>query len=276
MTATNSMIAPSGVFQPLRKFWAKVTSIKKVHLRRHTKSPAATDPAKAQGPAELMIDPAILAQSNSVEILPISNPHGTENCQHLPDLTSQITREAEARASTPQLIVSTVEEETNAKSVTEYEEIDFDGVDEETKGDISGVEPVRSLWEKAMESEDLSDEERAILLEDCDDLVVLSTNSSGKEGIEDIVSDVMQKTQGALKKYKSKGWEIDVGNGRKIDIKDKAMSIISSVLVLKDVIQAGLRFDPTGYGSAAWSVLTLGLSVSLSLILPSRYNLETH
>lgn len=45
--------------------------------------------------------------------------------------------------------------------------------------------------------------------------------------------------------------------------KDTAKKILTSVLTIKKIIDAGVAFDPTGYGASAWAVVSFGLTVGL-------------
>ncbi|ROV87403.1 hypothetical protein VSDG_09699 [Cytospora chrysosperma] len=43
--------------------------------------------------------------------------------------------------------------------------------------------------------------------------------------------------------------------------KDTAKKILTSVLTIKKIIDAGVAFDPTGYGASAWAVVSFGLTL---------------
>ena len=76
------------------------------------------------------------------------------------------------------------------------------------------------------------------------------------------VEHVIEITKKALSEYKSSDWTVKLSRGRTIDIKKKASRIISSALVMKEIINTSLEFEPTGYGAAVWMVVGFGLEVS--------------
>jgi hypothetical protein len=62
--------------------------------------------------------------------------------------------------------------------------------------------------------------------------------------------------------YEAGGWHIERKGHEDINVRDKAKSLLLSVLTFKDLIDAGLKFDVSGYGALAWSVVSFGLNVS--------------
>ena len=46
--------------------------------------------------------------------------------------------------------------------------------------------------------------------------------------------------------------------------KQRWLSLVRSVSRFKSLIDAGLQFDPTGYGALAWSVLSFGLEAAIN------------
>lgn len=50
-------------------------------------------------------------------------------------------------------------------------------------------------------------------------------------------------------------------NQRKDDIRATAHKILNSALSFQDVISNAVKFDPTGYASIAWAIVSLGLTV---------------
>ena len=56
------------------------------------------------------------------------------------------------------------------------------------------------------------------------------------------------------------GWVTDDGT-RRVIVAQRAEKVITAVLELKDFVSQGLKFDVTGYGTPAWSVITLGVQV---------------
>lgn len=61
--------------------------------------------------------------------------------------------------------------------------------------------------------------------------------------------------------YEVRGWHIKQKNKEDIIIRDKARTLLCSILSFKDLVDAGLKFDVSGYGATAWSVVSFGLKV---------------
>jgi hypothetical protein len=51
-----------------------------------------------------------------------------------------------------------------------------------------------------------------------------------------------------------------------------AKSILLSALTVKEVLDSILQFDPTWYGSAAWSVVSFSLTVRVIVVLRNLFN----
>jgi hypothetical protein len=58
------------------------------------------------------------------------------------------------------------------------------------------------------------------------------------------------------------GWRCNRSGGGRVAVARQAENILSAVLQLKDLVSAGLKFDATGYGATAWSLVTFSLQVS--------------
>jgi hypothetical protein len=57
---------------------------------------------------------------------------------------------------------------------------------------------------------------------------------------------------------------------RREGIRTTAHIIINSALSFQDVVNTAVRFDPTGYASSAWAIVSLGLTVGLSYMEAER------
>ena len=109
----------------------------------------------------------------------------------------------------------------------------------------------RDLWRAAFES--LSHDEQSAL--------DASTNQNPKKPASHLVDEVINLTREKCAQYEACGWHIKREGREDINIRDKAKSLICSALVVKDLIDAGLQFDVSGYGALAWSVVSFGLQV---------------
>jgi hypothetical protein len=48
---------------------------------------------------------------------------------------------------------------------------------------------------------------------------------------------------------------------RKDNTRETARKILNCVLSFQDVVNNAVKFDPTGYASSAWAIVSLGLTV---------------
>ena len=109
----------------------------------------------------------------------------------------------------------------------------------------------RDLWRAAFES--LSYHEQSALDP--------SINQNPKKPPSQLVDEVIDLTREKCAQYEAGGWHIKREGREDINVRDKAKSLICSALVVKDLIDAGLQFDASGYGALAWSVVSFGLQV---------------
>ena len=109
----------------------------------------------------------------------------------------------------------------------------------------------RDLWRAAFET--LSHDEQSALDP--------STNQNPKKPASHLVDEVINLTKEKCAQYEAGGWHIKREGREDINVRDKAKSLICSALVVKDLIDAGLQFDVSGYGALAWSVVSFGLQV---------------
>lgn len=71
------------------------------------------------------------------------------------------------------------------------------------------------------------------------------------------VEDVMERTEVKYKEYSQRGWHTKKGDTTKeTNIRVKAKDIMCSALQFKNIVDAGLKFDPTGYGTIVWGVVS--------------------
>ncbi|KAI1827648.1 hypothetical protein F4861DRAFT_328758 [Xylaria intraflava] len=114
------------------------------------------------------------------------------------------------------------------------------------------LEPLRDLWAEAWESDDVGDERRTLLRGKWGDGEV---EELGK-GPKDLINNVIALTEYKLGTY-ARRWGVEDNKATS----GKARSILLSALTVKEIIETGFKFDPTGCGSAAWAVVSFGLKV---------------
>lgn len=101
---------------------------------------------------------------------------------------------------------------------------------------VADSHPPRNLWQDAFDK--LDDNKKGVL-------------GMQQPSIAGIVEEVIGKTQEKYKDYKASGWKIKIGKGKsEINIRDEAKKILSSALRFKDLVDAGVKFDATGYGNS--------------------------
>ncbi|KAI9833766.1 MAG: hypothetical protein M1819_003499 [Sarea resinae] len=112
----------------------------------------------------------------------------------------------------------------------------------------------RDLWEVAFEK--LDDNSKGILQKQ-------QINTSGQpSSATDIVTQVVEQTKKKYDEYRKGSFKISRRHGKgEINVRDTAKSILSSALDFKGIIDAALKFDPTGHVSSAWAVVSLGLAM---------------
>jgi hypothetical protein len=117
--------------------------------------------------------------------------------------------------------------------------------DDKDMESASASRPLRDFWAEAWNSNEVGEERRALL----------KGKWQGRNSLK-LVEDVVQNTQDKMASYKAR-W----GSEDDKTALGKTRSILESALTVKNLFDAGLKFDPTGYGSAAWTVLSFGLTV---------------
>ena len=64
------------------------------------------------------------------------------------------------------------------------------------------------------------------------------------------VEKVMELTEAKYEEYCRRGWHMKKGNtAKETNVRIKAKEIMCSVLQFKVIVDAGLKFDPSGYGT---------------------------
>lgn len=122
-----------------------------------------------------------------------------------------------------------------------------DQADAESHSNTSSSDPLRDFWAEAWNSDEVGEERRNLLRDDC---------AEEETDSQELVNGVIEHTQDKLATY-TKRW----GSDEEKTAAGVARSILLSALTVKDLVDAGLKFDPTGYGSSAWAVVSFGLKV---------------
>jgi hypothetical protein len=112
------------------------------------------------------------------------------------------------------------------------------------------VNEARDLWAKAFAC--LSQEDRSALL---------PAGSNGKLGdamsLRMEVTKVKDLTEIKYKEYCRRGWHTKKGDiSKETNVRIKAKEIMCSAMQFNSIVEAGLKFDPSGYGTIVWGVLS--------------------
>lgn len=126
--------------------------------------------------------------------------------------------------------------------------------------------PLPNFWEKAWSSENVGKRRQALLQGH-----LPKPAGSGKKPVtaasrahsqKAVVEDVIKHTQEKMASYTAR-WGSSEDNKTTLSV---AKSILVSAQTVKTVFDSIVQFDPTGYGSAAWTVVSLGLTVCLNVV----------
>lgn len=118
----------------------------------------------------------------------------------------------------------------------------------------------RLLWKEAAEK--LNDEERKALGLQFDQPLSLTA----------AIDEVAQQVEKACEQYEARGWKIKRSDGSvKVDVRASAKSILKCALRSKGIVEAAVKFDPTGYCKFAQQ-----LTSSLLTSLYSRFSVDCH
>ena len=78
-----------------------------------------------------------------------------------------------------------------------------------------------------------------------------------------LVQSVVDETKKRYRESQEAGWKMSRANGKsETNLRAAAEKILSSVLRFKDLIDAGVTFDPTGHAASAWTIISLGLRIT--------------
>ncbi|GLB03575.1 hypothetical protein AtubIFM57258_008814 [Aspergillus tubingensis] len=114
------------------------------------------------------------------------------------------------------------------------------------------VEPKRNLWEEAWMSVDVGDANRKSLTQKWQDRNINRMGKLPKEYVE----GVMNLTKSKLRIHQERWPSKTKGNAY-----DRASSILKSVMTVQALGDVVVKFDPTGYASIAWAVVSFGLTL---------------
>ncbi|KAF2875677.1 hypothetical protein BDV95DRAFT_280061 [Massariosphaeria phaeospora] len=122
-------------------------------------------------------------------------------------------------------------------------------------GTLSLKNPREDLWQVAFGSSDLTDDQRSTLISPSGSTTDLTSPPS-------LVDEIISLTRKRCTEYEQSGWHLQTeSGGKEIRVSAKAKRILCSVLGYKALVDAGVKFDATGYGATAWSIISLGLQL---------------
>ncbi|KAJ5618683.1 hypothetical protein N7528_006794 [Penicillium herquei] len=108
----------------------------------------------------------------------------------------------------------------------------------------------KDYWQMAYET--LTETERNILVKHLPGIPATTEPlENGRARTKQILDQVIEATKSQYK-----------DNQGKDGIREKAQKILNCVLSFQDVVKSALQFDPTGYASSAWGIVSLGLTMA--------------
>jgi hypothetical protein len=119
--------------------------------------------------------------------------------------------------------------------------------------------PPKDLWKAAFDQ--LNQEEQNILQPSNG-----PASTNGQENVlrtTDVIDKVLESTKQEYEEYQKRGgMKIKRSKGEDIDLRQLSWKIINAALVFKEIIGVGAACDPTGHAASAWTIVSLGLTVS--------------
>jgi hypothetical protein len=222
------------------------TEEQKAGVRRETSVPHMEKPRVVENPVvaeKLSVEeterPSVVEKLSVDEKAPVvEKPSVVEE----PVFNKRRSIAANSANKTAQVLISEIPA-NKAPPGTPKEETNFpgsskapqDGSTEETLSD----EP-KDLWREAFKKLQDSKPDVARRLN-------TETNCSGRNQVEGIIRQVDLVKE----KYEKNGWKyVRVKNGQEVEInvRDAAFKMLDGLIKFKSLVDAGLKFDPTGYG----------------------------
>jgi hypothetical protein len=116
----------------------------------------------------------------------------------------------------------------------------------------------KDLWQSAFDQ--LDQDEQDVLLQRN---ISTSSNKNDENNLRtaQLINEVIKITKERYEGYQQGGIKIRRSTGEEIDLRKTSQKIIDAALSFKDIINAGVAFDPTGHAASAWAVVSLGLTV---------------
>lgn len=143
------------------------------------------------------------------------------------------------------------------------EESATDEDDEEDNSPVASPLPSstakpRDLWNEAWEALDkqVKDLLKPLSKPDATGVMYQDKRLEAKQ-----MDNIMNNAQRKLEDYR-KQWDEHAKNQDAQPGISSVSNLVTSILTVKELIDAGVKFDPTGYSSSAWAVVSFGLTVS--------------
>lgn len=154
--------------------------------------------------------------------------------------------------------LTTVAQLDNTGAKGESESESEENRPEDDKDDDDAVDKsARDFWKEAWESDELGEAKRA-LLQGRSGVGKSKDQKPSRVNSIELVGLVIENTEAKMVNYKAR-WGSDNGETSLRNAK----SILFSALTFKDLLDNVVKFDPTGYCSAAWAVVSFGLTLAL-------------
>ncbi|GMG33131.1 unnamed protein product [Aspergillus oryzae var. brunneus] len=124
------------------------------------------------------------------------------------------------------------------------------------------INQAQDLWQSAFDQLDRKEQQILSTLK----YVPIQEGNGGEQNgnspTEAIIEKVIQGTKQQYEGYQNGGIKIRRSTGEDIDLRKLSRNIIDAALSFKDIVSAVVAFDPSCYAASAWTVVSLGLTVS--------------
>ncbi|BAE55954.1 unnamed protein product [Aspergillus oryzae RIB40] len=124
------------------------------------------------------------------------------------------------------------------------------------------INQAQDLWQSAFDQLDRKEQQILSTLK----YVPIQEGNGGEQNgnspTEAIIEKVIQGTKQQYEGYQNGGIKIRRSTGEDIDLRKLSRNIIDAALSFKDIVSAVVAFDPSCYAASAWTVVSLGLTMT--------------
>ncbi|KAE8330728.1 hypothetical protein BDV39DRAFT_212675 [Aspergillus sergii] len=124
------------------------------------------------------------------------------------------------------------------------------------------INQAQDLWQSAFDQLDRKEQQILSTLKYPPAQLENDSDQNGHSPTEAIIEKVIQGTKQQYEGYQNGGIKIRRSTGEDIDLRKLSRNIIDAALSFKDIVSAVVSFDPSCYAASAWTVISLGLTMT--------------